>query len=76
VIFVASRGAGRNVVHLEPDTFFDGWLVVLGVSDRLEATCVHREVVDCSRASGWGLRHWDDVELIWRTIILVILGTS
>jgi hypothetical protein len=44
VIFIAPRGAGRDAVHLEPNTsvgatvvFFDGWLEVLGVSDRLEA---------------------------------------
>jgi hypothetical protein len=58
VIFVASRGVCRDAVHLEPSTwvgatvvFFDGWLEVLGVSDRLEATRERWEVVDCSRAS-------------------------
>jgi hypothetical protein len=45
VIFVASRGARRNVVHLEPYTrvratviLLNGWFEVLGVSDRLETT--------------------------------------
>jgi hypothetical protein len=45
VIFVAYRGARRNVLHLEPYTrvratviLLNGWFEVLGVSDRLETT--------------------------------------
>jgi hypothetical protein len=43
VVFVASRDASSDVVHLEPYTWAEatvvllkGWLDVLGVSDRLE----------------------------------------
>jgi hypothetical protein len=45
VVFVASRGACCNVVHLEPYTWIgatvvllNGWLEVLGVSDRPETS--------------------------------------
>jgi hypothetical protein len=43
VVFVASRGAHRDAVHLEPYTWvgvtvvlLNGWFEVLGVSDRPE----------------------------------------
>jgi hypothetical protein len=43
VVFIASRGACRDAVHLEPYTWvgttvvlLNGWLEVLGVSDRPE----------------------------------------
>jgi hypothetical protein len=45
VVFIASRGICRDVVHLEPYTWagatvviLNGWLKVLGSSDRPETS--------------------------------------
>jgi hypothetical protein len=77
------RRAGSDVVHLEPNTwlratviFFNGWFEVLGVSDHLEMSWECWEVVDCSRTRWWGVGCQDDIEVIRRTIILVVLGMT
>jgi hypothetical protein len=57
VVFIGSRGACRDAVHLEPYTqvgatvvLLNGWLEVLGVSDRAKMTRECWEIVDRSRA--------------------------
>jgi hypothetical protein len=34
------------------------------------------EVIDCSRACGWGVSCRDDIEVVERAVVLVVLGTS
>jgi hypothetical protein len=57
VVFVASRGTRRYAVHFEPYTWvgatvvlLNGWLEVLGVSDRSESSWESWEIIDRSRA--------------------------
>jgi hypothetical protein len=77
------RGTCRNAIHLEPYTWvgatvvlLNGQLEVLGVSDRLEMSWKCWEVIDRSRACWWDVSSRDDVEVVGRAIVLVVLGTS
>jgi hypothetical protein len=41
-----------------------------------ETSCERREVVDRTRACRWGIGRWDDVKVIGRAVVLVIMGAS
>jgi hypothetical protein len=82
VVFVASRGTCRNAVHLEPYTWvgatvilLNGWLEVLGVFDYPEMSCECWKIVDRSQACRWSVSYWDDIEVVGRAVVLVVLGT-
>jgi hypothetical protein len=70
-------------IHLEPYTrvgativLLNSWVEVFWVSDRPEMSRESWEIVDRSRACGWGMSRRDDVEVIGRAVVLIVLSTS
>jgi hypothetical protein len=83
VVFIGSRGTCRYAVHLDPYTrvgatvvLLNSWLEVFWVSDRPETSWESWEIVDRSRACRWGVSCGDDVEVVGRAVVLVVLSTS